>query len=86
MQISLRQLLVFGIVLSLLLGAVVNTPRYLRLCFQFAMLQGENRRLEAEVQRHHGMVVLSKKALNSSQSVREAAATFFTPGPEPWGE
>lgn len=81
MQVSLRQLLVTVLIVSLSVGAAVNTLRYVRLRWEFDLQLAENRRLEADVQKGRDSALVNENFLNSSQLIRDAAATILVPGP-----
>lgn len=80
MQVSLRQLLVICLVVSLSIGTAVNTFRNLRLRSQLDQLRYTNRKLEADVQRTRESARFSERVLNGPQRVRDSAATILVPG------
>jgi hypothetical protein len=78
MQISLRQLLVIVLAVSLLLGAAVNSVRSAVLYLQVARLRVDYQMLQpAKVEQQRERADFNERVLNSSQAGRDSADMIF---------
>lgn len=83
MQISLRQLLVIVLVVSLLLGAAVNTVRSAVVFLEVTRLRIDYHMLQpAKVEQQREQTDFHEQLLNSSQAGRDSADIIF-PKPRP---
>jgi hypothetical protein len=83
MQISLRQLLMIVLIVSLLLGAAVNTVRSAVLFLEVTRLRIDYHMLQpAKVEQQREQADFNEQVLNSTQAGRDSADIIF-PKPRP---